>query len=171
MAFAASPFDPLSDDWSLDFHSSPHDPGTGRDWCIVSDMQQSSDARVFCRYLIGQDPSEAIVGRYARALAATGFDPAGRDPLMLFVRRHPSLLGPLDAACALFAPRHELRQRLVLLLALLETTPEHADLFLEHSGGRLGAWLKLFRSVAGAGLLLLAGVPLYAGLRLFARSQ
>ncbi len=86
------------------------------------------ECRVLTRYLLSRSPSSAVVERYARACAA--FAPPGRIDVLRFALRNPWAIGPLDAACGFLDPTNELRKRLLLLSAILETTTEHADRFL-----------------------------------------
>jgi len=49
--------------------------------------------------------------------------------MLEFVRRHPWSLPPLDATAALMDPQGLLRKKLFLMLAILETTTTHVDVF------------------------------------------
>jgi hypothetical protein len=71
------------------------------------------------------------------------------------------MLGPLDAGAALLDPDHQLRRRLVLMTAILETTPENCDLFLPRDHTLLdaiGAWIG---ALVVAPLKAVVGVPLF----------
>jgi hypothetical protein len=98
------------------------------------------EAAIFAQYLVrGAAPAD-VVERYRDAVARLFPDPEGpRDrALLAFVRRHPWSVGCLDAAAALVARDSRLRQRLLVMAALLETTPEGAGEFLPREPG-LGA--------------------------------
>lgn len=93
--------------------------------------------------------------------AARRLFPAGCDDEVAFVRRHPWALPFLDAACGFFRPRSQLRGRLLLAAALLETTPACAEGFLAPPPSRM----PLFFGIAVRGLssvvkLLAGGVLL-----------
>jgi hypothetical protein len=91
-----------------------------------------AEARLFARYLVGSPPPPELVARYrdaSRVLWPTG--PGPHDAARLaFVRRHPWSVGPLDAAAALLDPGGQLRGRILVASAILETTTVHADDFL-----------------------------------------
>jgi hypothetical protein len=95
------------------------------------------EACVFARYLVRTPPPADVAERYAGAVARLlpGPDAARDRALLAFVRRHPWSVGALDAACALVARESRLRQRLLLMAALLETTPEGAAEFLPREAG------------------------------------
>lgn len=99
-----------------------------------------AEARVFAHYLLRAAPPADTAERYARAVARLLPGPeAPRDrALLAFARRHPWSIGSLDAAAALVAPHSRLRQRLLVMAAILETTPEGAAEFLPREAG-LGA--------------------------------
>ena len=75
---------------------------------------------------------DELVRRYRDAVARLFPDPASpRDrALLAFAIGHPWSVGALDTAAALLAPTSRLRQRLLLMAALLETTPAGAAEFL-----------------------------------------
>jgi len=97
-----------------------------------SDGDRAVEARIFARYLVGRDPNPAHVERYVAASRTHFPDPlAPEDAAVLaWVRRHPWSVGPLDAACGLARPGGVLRNRVLLMAAILEATPEFADEFL-----------------------------------------
>jgi len=123
---------------------------------------------MFGRYLIGGAPSPEAVGRYVEACGAIFPTPPDRGDAVLldFVRRHPWAIGPLDAASGMVAPGSAIRGRLLLMLALLETTPAHADFFLAPSRSPGGLLLHLARCGVVALLKAAAGLPLLFVLRL-----
>src|SRR5262245_54341077 len=103
---------------------------------IESDANESTEslreeARLFARYIAG-DAQPQLVDRYIVACRRLALGrPEGDDlGLLSFVRRHPSSLAALDAACGIIRPESLLRRKLFLMLALLETTPAHSALFL-----------------------------------------
>ncbi|HWP66228.1 MAG TPA: hypothetical protein VNO26_09970 [Candidatus Limnocylindria bacterium] len=121
------------------------------------------EAAIFARYLVGRAAPPAVVARYRDATARLFPEPPSpRDrALLAFVVRHPWSAGGLDAAAALVAPTSQLRQRLLLMAALLETTPEGADEFLPREPGRGElAWRLPAIGLTAAGRLLL-GLALY----------
>lgn len=93
---------------------------------------EAREAEHFARYLIGEPPLDEEVERYRRAVAVRGAEPvAARDRALLErMRRHPWLIGPLDAGLALLDPDSPVRLRLCLMLAILEASPAHCPRFL-----------------------------------------
>lgn len=92
----------------------------------VNDSDLRAEARVFGRYLVGKLPSETLVERYRDANQAL---PAvqGDDPLVAYARSHPWAIPMLDAATGLTAATSLLRKKLLVMTAIIETTPEHVE--------------------------------------------
>ena len=122
-----------------------------------------TEARIFGRYLVGRDPGDALVARYVAA-CGTHFaapPPADEAAVLAWIRRHPWSVGLLDAASGLLRPGGTLRNRILLMAAILESTPEFADHFLpQHVGplalvARVGVagTIAVASAVAGAVLL------------------
>lgn len=127
---------------------------TGVDGPPMSDDVLRAEARGFARYLVGRDPVEGQVERYVAA-CRTHFTAAlaPEDAAVLgWVRRHPWSIGPLDAAAGLLRPGGMLRNRILLMAAILETTPEFADHFLPRHVGVLALVIR----VAAAGCVAVA---------------
>ena len=123
------------------------------------------EARLFSRYLLGGGVtvSEEAALRYARAderLFADDED-ARETAVVTFCRRHPWATGPLEAASGLLRPESLLRRKLLVMTAVLETSPEHAEAFLPARAslpalvGRLGALGAAATLKAALGTLLL----------------
>jgi len=116
------------------------------------------EAAIFARYLLREPAPAEVLRRYRDAVERLFPDAASpRDRALLgFVTRHPWSVGALDAASALLAAKGSLRQRLLLMAALLETTPEGAAEFLprEPRLGELALRLPVI-GLAAAGRLLL----------------
>jgi hypothetical protein len=121
-----------------------------------------AEARRFARYLVDREPGAKIQARYARAVGA-GAHGARDEALLALARRRPRTIGLLDAGLALADPHAELRRRLYLMFAILESTPEHSECFLPV---RRGPAYALVVALAGAraalkgacGVLLLRAV-------------
>lgn len=90
------------------------------------------EARAFGRYLVGRVPPAEHVARYCEAMGALLAETTSpRDAALLgFVRRHPWSLPCLDAAAGLLERDGLLRSKLLVLTAVLETSPAFADEFL-----------------------------------------
>ena len=120
------------------------------------------EARRLAHYLIGVAPSEELVERYARAHAEVLRPPTPADRAVLaFVRAHPWSLPLLDAGTALVRGAPLLRRKLLVMMAILEATPEHADRTLPVDGlGLPRLALRLGRAGATAAVKLGAGAAL-----------
>lgn len=123
------------------------------------------EAGWFARYLIGAVPSDALVERYIRANAKVLHEPpTARDEAVLaFVHRHPWSLGWLDAGTAFTRGAPLLRRKLVVMMAILEATPEHIaeTAPIDDVGIPLLVW-RLGRAGATAAVKLVAGTALAA---------
>jgi len=127
---------------------------------MPDDSLLEAEARIFGRYLVGRPPGPEVVLRYRDACRALWPDaPAAGDAGRLaFVRRHPWSVGPLDAAAALLDPGGQLRSKVLVTAAILETTTTHADDFLPRAYSLPVLLLRL----TGSGTAAVAGALLGA---------
>src|SRR5690242_14802580 len=90
------------------------------------------EAQAFGRYLVGRTPPAELVARYRAANETLFTAPISAEDaaLVAFARRHPWSVGPLDAAAGLFRPASALRNKILVMAAILEATPAFADEFL-----------------------------------------
>lgn len=135
----------------------------------ASDHNQSPalarEARLLSCYLLGIEPSPELAKRYVAAHAKLlGPEPPSEQALADYCLDHPWAIGPLDAACALLRPHALLRKKILLMAAILEASPDHADDFLPHAYPtwsllpRLAWWGSCAAAKALLGLPLLAVV-------------
>jgi hypothetical protein len=118
-----------------------------------------AEAAVLGRYLVGRPPSQEVAARYADAEQQLGHaGAAANDPVVIFARRHPRWLGPLDAASALLRPNGVLRAKVIRMAAVLEACPDFADQFLPSQRSMFAAVAVLARVALTAGWELAAGV-------------
>ena len=130
------------------------------------------EAMRFGRYLVGTAPSEELAERYATAHAHVLREPPtpADEAILAFVHAHPWSLPLLDAGTALMRSAPRLRRKLLVMMAILEATPEHADATLPQDGVPLPRLvLRLGRAGAAAALKLGAGVALAAAVTARAR--
>lgn len=132
-----------------------------------------AECGVLTTYLLGRPPSPYVVEQYLKAHLASAVDSERtrfERVLVAVARAHPRLTRLADAYARILAPRSTLRQKLVLLLAILESTPPfYRDLELAKPSGLGTTLLRLFiTGVAGvlnllAGLLILLPLHLITG--------
>lgn len=133
----------------------------------------AAECVVFTRHLLGVAPAAAVVEAYVAAHerapdydAATVFDVR----LVAVARRGPLFARLADAYARLFAPAGLLRRKLVLLLAILETTPPHAAAIdAPLAGGVLGTVLALGAHGFVAALGAVAAIVVLAPVHLASR--
>ncbi len=120
-----------------------------------------AEARRFGRYLVDEVPPRQFVYRYVAAHEARWEDLLVESPALAAVRRRPSLLPWLDAACAVAQPDDPLRRKLLLMTAVLECSPVYADLFLPRDRSRPAiAWELLVLGVT-SGVRIAGGLLIY----------
>ncbi len=122
------------------------------------------EARVFGRYLVGREPPDELVERYRAANAAIFTEPVGPEDaaLVAFVRRHAWSVSLLDAASGLLRPGNLLRNKILLMAAILETSPAFADDFLPRNTGPLRLLLGVFAHGTVAVARAVLGAVVYA---------
>lgn len=119
-----------------------------------------SHAEIICRYLLHRPVSRHAATLYAHAIALPSpkLDPYQKK-IIDFAFSHPWSIGPLDGALALTNPHAELRRRIFVMFAILETDPVYWDYFLP----RKRSWPYLFYSVfigVRAGIKAIVGLVL-----------
>lgn len=117
----------------------------------VPDVELDAECSLFCRYLTGREPGEAVRAKYRAAHRPGSFGPrrGGPDPLTAIARRGPLFTRLVDAWCALLERGGTFRRKLVLLVAILESTGETAaDVDTPDPGSRAG----FFAGMAARGI-------------------
>lgn len=131
------------------------------------------ECQTFTRYLLGTDPTEYICAQYERAHAARGETraPASFDrALVQAAGKHPWLARLADSYAVVFRRRGTLRQKLVLLLAILESTKPTAAV-LDAADGAVATILSgavrgcLFPIWLLVGLIIFTPVRLMSSIR------
>lgn len=136
----------------------------------MADPGLAREADVFARYLVG-----APAGGYAAERYAAGHDAlptacrADGRALVRVAAAHPLLTRVADAYVRLFAPRSLLRHKLVLLLAILESSAGSHAAFEPRPASALGVVLRLAAAGTAFAACLVAGVILLGPLHLVTR--
>ncbi len=127
-----------------------------------ADVEALRDEAIrFARYILRAEPPVELIDRYVRAHATVLHDPPTADDaaILAFVRAQPWALGLLDAGSAFVRSAPRLRQKLVVMTAILEATPAFADRTLPVDGlGLPHLVVRLGLAGASAGVKLVVGV-------------
>ena len=133
-----------------------------------------AECRVFARHLLGYDADAYIINKYAAAhetsqlfSTTTRFD----GVLVAIAGKHPALTKAADSYARLFVPNSLLRKKLILLLALLETSAPSCDL-IDGEGGssRIALACRLFVRGVTFGASALVGAFIFLPTQLFLSS-
>jgi hypothetical protein len=139
---------------------------------VPADGELEIEARVFARYLVGRVPQDELVARYldaSRAIFVEEADPR-EAAVLAFARRRPWSVPFLDAAAGFLRPGSLLRNKILLMGAILETSPAFADEFLPRNVGTAGLVLRILALGTAAAARAALGAPLLAAAtRLHAR--
>ena len=104
----------------------------------LTQIDLQDEASALASYLLGVSPSEVVVRHYRRAMECHSLEfEAWESRVWQRCLESPSLLGCVDGALALLRPNSAIRKRILLMQAILESVPEHAEQFLPQEHGRL----------------------------------
>jgi hypothetical protein len=125
---------------------------------------------MFARALIGVQATPYVIRQYQRAHDSLPLAPVNgfNRVLMVVAASGPTLTRIADAYARIFARRAILRRKLVVMLAILESSTP-ADAAFKPRGSGLGAWLALATAGIGAVLATVAGVILMGPLHIVSR--
>jgi len=130
-----------------------------------ADAALAREAAVFGRYLAGAPATATQARHYAAAQVALPGSPSRFERVQLaFARMHPVLTRAADAYGRIAAPRSLLRHKLVLLLAILESSAPTHRAYAAAGSGAAGAFVRmswaglLFAAHLGLGALVLVPV-------------
>ncbi|MEO8198922.1 MAG: hypothetical protein ABI679_00240 [Gemmatimonadota bacterium] len=134
------------------------------------------ESLIFTRYITGRGPTDYVVRKYQDGHLAIPFRrEQATDPLdaalVLFSRRGGGFVRVADAYARVFRPHGILRQKLTLLLAVLEHAPPfYPDLTSGMVAGSVpGAAARITLSLLGFAGSLCAGLVLIGPLHLLLR--
>jgi hypothetical protein len=129
------------------------------------DLELRREAVAFTRYLVRTEPSEALIARYCEANRTLFGAPAPDEARVLaFARRHAWAIPPLDASAGVLRPGSLLRKKLLVMMAILETTPEHAPRTEPRAASLPGLVLRLGTAGIAAAFNLAVGIALSAAI-------
>lgn len=115
------------------------------------------------RYLTGTSPPVEILDRYVEAhkIVFSGEPSQAERSTVAFVRQHPEALPYIDAALGILHPHGLLRNKILLMLALLETTPHFADMFFPEPLSKGAAFIRIVAYGLRGILHTIIGLTLY----------
>ena len=142
-----------------------------------STTTQSAEAEceAFTKYLLGCAPSPYVLGKYAEAHRVSAvFSEGSRFDHMLvkIAKRHPVLTKLADSYARMFARTGLLRKKLVLLLAILETSaPSNQLIDAVDNGGMPVLLARLFFKGLAFAISLIAGAIVFLPMRMILASD
>lgn len=105
----------------------------------------AAECRVFSSYLVGTDQSLLTLDAYIRGHDAAGVDGATdsacEHALLRLARVSPRCARAADGYAAVFARTSQLRRKLVLMVAILESRHQSAEALERMSGDSRAAWI------------------------------
>lgn len=131
---------------------------------VSEDTDLEREARIFTRYLVGRDAPDELVARYRDASRVLLYQPpdARETAVVEYVRRHAWSLPFLEAASALLRPGSLLRNKVLMMGAILETSPAFAEEFLPRNVSLLALVFRVLASGTAAVVRTIVGAPLLA---------
>ena len=124
-----------------------------------------TEAIAFGKYLVGRELGEELIERYRQANEQL-FAHEAADPVVVYAREHPWAIPMLDAAAGLASVRGGqrllLRKKLLVMTAILETTPEYVTRTEQRAAGLPELALRLGVATARSAFQAAAGLALYA---------
>ena len=134
------------------------------------------ECRAFSRYLTGGEPSDYILEKYRRGHHAIPYRKrppinSFEDVLVVFAGKGRIRARMGDAYARVFFPHGILRQKLVLLLALLETAPATSAPLTGGGRGSIHAIWSIAASLLAYGLSLLGGLLVLGPMHMVTRSR
>lgn len=119
---------------------------------------QRREAEIFGAYLLGEQPSEQVITLYEQAMDKLKISVNGKDERLLkWMLDNPDAIGMIDSGLALVKPQSVIRRKLLVYLAILESVPQYAHLFLPSSSPAAYS-LYIFWVGARAAFKAVAGV-------------
>jgi hypothetical protein len=124
------------------------------------------EAILFGTYLVDRPPSEELIERYCRANHELFAGEGDEDRAVLaFAREYPWSVPMLDAAAGLTGQAPLLRKKLLVMTAILETTPDHVAQTEQQSVGLARLAWRLGTAGAKTAVHAATGLALIAALR------
>jgi len=128
------------------------------------DRELELEGRLFGRYLVGREPPRELVERYREAnrILLGGTAPGSDAAVIAFARRHPWSIPFLDGAAGLVRPGSLLRNKILVMAAVLEASPAFAEEFLSRTVHPVSLVLRVLGLATLAVVRAAVGVLVYA---------
>lgn len=128
------------------------------------DQELELEGRLFGRYLVGREPPRELVERYREAnrILLGGTAPGSDAAVIAFARRHPWSIPFLDGATGLVRPGSLLRNKILVMAAVLEASPAFAEEFLSRTVHPVSLVLRVLGLATLAVVRAAVGVLVYA---------
>ena len=128
------------------------------------DQELELEGRLFGRYLVGREPPRELVERYREAnrILLGGTAPGSDAAVVAFARRHPWSIPFLDGAAGLVRPGSLLRNKILVMAAVLEASPAFAEEFLSRTVHPVSLVLRVLGLATLAVVRAAVGVLVYA---------
>lgn len=137
----------------------------------MDEAELQSEARVLARHLMGDNAPAELLSRYTncvRSKIGAGLDDKQNFMTSLALKR-PTWIGPLDAFLGIYDRNHDLRKRLLIMAALMETTPNFAPQFLSSKVSSTNLMMLALRLIPTIMVKISSGAILYVYLTLKTR--
>ncbi len=108
------------------------------------------EARIITHYLLRRPVTDTVADLYISSVRRNAMDQYDRKLLTLMLR-FPFTVGLVDAGLAFYRPHSEVRRRIYIMLAILESSPDYCDSFLPKNRSLL--YLPVLLYVGARGVL------------------
>ena len=125
------------------------------------------EAFLIASYLLHRQPTDVVIERYisgVQILFKAPTDPA-EGKIFSIIRNHPAMLQYFDAVSAVFFPKNLLRNKLLLMVAIIETTPEYCDEFFTTPFSKTGFFLEILSTALKSAWHIIIGLLLMLWVR------
>ncbi|RYX79366.1 hypothetical protein EON76_01430 [bacterium] len=104
-----------------------------------------AQAKIFAQYLVNSPADKPTIDRFTLNCQEFEAQMDTRDARLLeLVLKYPWLVGYIDAGLGLVKPHSELRRRIYIMFALLESSPDHWRYFLPVQRSRWYIFVIMF---------------------------
>lgn len=130
---------------------------------LNDDRELKEEAVLITKYLLDYSPTEELCKRYIEAnrVLLDNYNSKSNSHELGFIRLHPWALPFIDAAAGLLSPGSIVRKKVLLMAAILETSPVYADYFLHRADNHLSLLVNIVWNGLRIVFKLSVGIPIY----------